>query len=71
MILGNSVSGFFVFNIPSSCTIAARILREVGAAEARYLVMGAFEHGPLIEWLVGRVTKEIMAKTDVPLLLMH
>ncbi len=52
-------------------TVGARILREVGAAEARYLVMGAFEHGPLIEWLLGRVTKEIMAKTDVPLLLMH
>jgi len=52
-------------------SVGARILREVGAAEARYLVMGAFEHGPLIEWLVGRVTKEIMAKTDVPLLLMH
>ncbi len=52
-------------------SVGARILREVGAAEAQYLVMGAFEHGPLIEWLLGRVTKEIMAKTDVPLLLMH
>lgn len=52
-------------------SVGARILREASAAEAQYLVMGAFEHGPLIEWLLGRETKEIMAKTDVPLLLMH
>jgi nucleotide-binding universal stress UspA family protein len=52
-------------------TVGARILRELHVDEAQYLVMGAYKHGPLIEWLFGQVTKEIMTTADLPIFLMH
>jgi nucleotide-binding universal stress UspA family protein len=52
-------------------TVGARILRELHADEAQYLVMGAYGHGPLIEWLFGQVTKEMMTRASLPIFLMH
>ena len=38
---------------------------------ADLLVMGAYQHSPLREWLLGGVTRHMLANADLPLLLRH
>lgn len=46
----------------------ARIAREAGAA---YLVMGAYGHSRLREMVFGGVTRDLVAHSEVPLVLAH
>ena len=38
---------------------------------ARYLVMGAYGHSRLREMVLGGVTRALLARAQVPLLLVH
>jgi nucleotide-binding universal stress UspA family protein len=71
MLDGAGVRAEFKLVSADGETVSARILRELHADEAQFLVMGAYKHGPLIEWLLGQETKEIMTKADLPIFLMH
>lgn len=51
--------------------IGDAILAEAGAAGADLLVMGAFTRLRTLEALFGGATREILAGTDIPLLLHH
>jgi nucleotide-binding universal stress UspA family protein len=42
--------------------------KEVGAD---LLVAGAYRHGPLVEWLMGCTTRQMLACSDLPLMLAH
>lgn len=51
--------------------VADTILAEAGARGAAYLVMGAYGHSRLRERLLGGVTREMLERSRLPLLLVH
>lgn len=52
-------------------SVADAILGRAHHALASYVVMGAFGHSPAVESILGGVTRSMLAKSDVPLLLAH
>ncbi len=52
-------------------TVADAILKRAHAEDARYVVMGAFGHGRMPEAVFGGVTRSLLQKSDLPLLLFH
>jgi enolase len=51
--------------------IAARLLAEAETIAADSIVMGAFRFGQVFEWVFGGVTHEILARTRLPVFMMH
>jgi nucleotide-binding universal stress UspA family protein len=49
----------------------AALLRKTHELAADMLVMGAYQHSPLRELLLGGVTRHIMGHADLPVLLRH
>ena len=49
----------------------AALLRKAHELGADMLVMGAYQHSPLRELLLGGVTRHIMSHADLPVLLRH
>lgn len=50
---------------------SARILATAEEIGASAIVMGAYRHGPAIEWALGATTKRTIAGTSIPLFLAH
>ena len=47
------------------------LLSHVTALQADLLVMGAFTHNPLVEWLRSSTTMELLQHSGIPLLMHH
>lgn len=48
-----------------------RLLAEAETAGADWLVMGAYRHGRLIEWVMGGVTRTVLREARLPVFLVH
>lgn len=48
-----------------------RLLAEVTRVGADWLVMGAYRRRRIVEWMLGGVTRTVLGKSTVPLLLVH
>ena len=61
------------FNVVSmeGQTIGHRILAEVDKIGADSLVMGAYRHRAVIEWVIGGATTDVLSHTHVPVWLLH
>ena len=57
--------------VPASGTVAQTLLATAGRLESDLLVMGLYGHSRLRELLLGGVTREMIAKAGVALLLAH
>jgi len=51
--------------------VADAILQQARVGEADYIVMGAFGHGRAVEAVFGGVTRTVLARSPIPLLLAH
>lgn len=60
----------WAFN-PESGALGQEILREAAKAEAELLVMGGYGHSRLRELVLGGVTRSILSKAEIPVLMMH
>lgn len=60
-----------VNDLPLAGSVAQTLRSQVGLFRADLLVMGAFRHSRLQEWLLGGVTQALLADCPVPLLLAH
>lgn len=49
----------------------ARLLAEAEALGADLVVMGAYRHNRLTEWILGGVTRTVLSSSKVPLFLVH
>lgn len=47
------------------------LLREAESLKAGLIVMGAYGHSRLREWILGGVTRDIIERSDMPLFLAH
>jgi nucleotide-binding universal stress UspA family protein len=52
-------------------TTASVLLGEARRMEADLIVMGAYGHSRFREWVLGGVTRDMIAKSDKPLLIAH
>ena len=52
-------------------TIAKVLLDEARRMDADLIVMGAYGHSRFREWILGGVTKDMIAQSDVPILMAH
>ncbi len=50
---------------------SARILAAAGELAASCIVMGAYRHDPLVEWVLGATTRRVFADTPLPVLTAH
>lgn len=48
-----------------------RLLAEVTRVGADWLVMGAYRRRRIVEWMLGGVTRTVLGKSTIPLLLVH
>lgn len=48
-----------------------RLLAEVAALDADWLVMGAYRRRQIVEWMLGGVTRTVLGNSSVPLFLVH
>ena len=51
--------------------LGAALLDKAHELGADMLVMGAYQHSPLREFLLGGVTRHMLAHGDLPMLLRH
>lgn len=51
--------------------LGGQIVDEAHAVGANLLVAGAYRHSEFLEWLVGRTTRQMLRRADLPLLLAH
>ena len=51
--------------------LGAALLRKAHELGADMLVMGAYQHSPLREFLLGGVTRHMLSHADLPVLLRH
>lgn len=56
-------------DLPAGRDVAERLLEQVGLYRADMIVMGAFVHSPVREWLFGGVTQAILGSCPVPVLM--
>jgi nucleotide-binding universal stress UspA family protein len=56
---------------PGKRTIGVALLEAALRLEADLLVMGAYGHTRLREWILGGATRELLAKGALPILMMH
>ena len=52
-------------------SVARSLLAEVNRRDARLLVMGAYGHSPVREFLLGSVTADVLKESPVPVFLCH
>jgi nucleotide-binding universal stress UspA family protein len=52
-------------------SIAETLLEEASLAGAGLLVMGAYGHSRLREWMLGGVTRDVLARSPIPILIAH
>lgn len=52
-------------------TLGDQIVTEAHNLDADLLVMGAYRHNQLLEWLLGGTTRHVLAHCDLPLFLAH
>jgi nucleotide-binding universal stress UspA family protein len=57
--------------VPASGSVAQTLLATAGRLESQLLVMGLYGHSRLRELLVGGVTREMIAKAGIALLVAH
>ena len=50
---------------------SARILRAVADLDASCLVIGAYRHNPLVEWVMGATTRRVFDGASFPVLVAH
>jgi nucleotide-binding universal stress UspA family protein len=50
-------------------SVSEVILREIADADADLLVMGAYGHSRVREWIVGSVSRNFLAYCPVPVLM--
>ena len=50
---------------------SARLLAAAAELDASCLVMGAYRHNPIIDWVFGATTRRVIANATIPLLLAH
>jgi nucleotide-binding universal stress UspA family protein len=55
----------------SGAKVSATLLKEAAEMSADLMVMGAFSHSRLREFVLGGVTKDILAAAEVPVLMSH
>ncbi|MFE1602326.1 universal stress protein [Methylobacterium sp. ID0610] len=60
-----------VTELPMQASVADTLRLHVDLTRADVLVMGAFRHGRLREWLFGGVTQSLLGRSPVPLFLAH
>lgn len=51
--------------------IAETLRGEIGRFRADMMVMGAYRHGPIRQWIFGGLTQSLMTSCPVPLFLAH
>ena len=54
-----------------SRTTAETVLEQARHISADLIVAGAYGHSRLLEWLVGGMTRELLAQTPIPILMAH
>lgn len=52
-------------------SVSEVLLGEAGKMAADLIVMGAYGHSRLREWMLGGTTREVVARAEVPILLAH
>ena len=60
-----------VQHVPIDGDIAETIRRAASTLDAAFIVMGAYGHSRVREWLLGGVTRALIQDSSVPLLLAH
>ncbi|HET8995144.1 MAG TPA: universal stress protein [Acetobacteraceae bacterium] len=71
-ILAEHGIGAELVSVPDGdAPVGEQLLQAAGAAGADLLVMGAFAHGEWRERVFGGVTRTVLGKADLPLLLRH
>lgn len=55
----------------SDMSVGLQILREARAANADWLVTGAYRYGEIIEWIFGGVTEDLLHATALPIFMHH
>jgi nucleotide-binding universal stress UspA family protein len=60
-----------VKELPAGHDVAARLREQVGMYRGDLIVMGAFVHSPIREWLFGGVTLAMLKNSVTPLLVAH
>jgi nucleotide-binding universal stress UspA family protein len=55
----------------NDAAIASVILDEARRTDADLIVMGAYGHSRFREWILGGVTQDMIARSDVPILMAH
>lgn len=58
-------------DIPAGGNAGMAVLGACAAAQADLLVMGAYTHSRLRQLIMGGVTRHVLAKADIPVLLSH
>jgi nucleotide-binding universal stress UspA family protein len=56
---------------PEHATVGATLLKQAGQLQADLLVMGAYGHSRLREMILGGATRDVLAASNVPLLMAH
>jgi nucleotide-binding universal stress UspA family protein len=56
-------------DVPAGPDVAARLLEQAAFHKADMIVMGAFVHSPLRQWLFGGVTQAMLGSCPAPLLM--
>jgi nucleotide-binding universal stress UspA family protein len=57
--------------VADNITVAAKILADASSRDADLIVMGGYGHSRLREFVLGGVTREVLASTSVPVLMSH
>ncbi|GBD49623.1 universal stress protein [Methylopila sp. Yamaguchi] len=57
-----------VKELPAGNDVGARLREQAGIHRADLIVMGAFVHSPIREWIFGGVTQEMLKNSGAPLL---
>jgi nucleotide-binding universal stress UspA family protein len=60
-----------IHQVAGSSDTGAAILNEVERGGAQMLVMGAYGHSRLWEWMVGGTTRHVLSEAKVPVLVAH
>ena len=48
-------------------SVGAQLLEEAHIAQADWLVTGAYQHGEIVEWMLGGVTRALLKGTTLPI----
>jgi nucleotide-binding universal stress UspA family protein len=71
MLATNGIAHERVMMARGAGKLGERILELVHGLGASSVVMGAYRHSAVIEWVLGKTTRQVLAKADVPLFMAH